>query len=615
MDPVYESTLLNAAAMSPVAVRAGTAVDAPREAFMAALIATPGVRGACLRSPAGWRVEAGAPSGADLTVPLPEGGALALTLDPGIALTPDAVALLEALAGGVCARVERELASRSRTARLEARLDEQQRRIARLEQRVDVLGEARDGLMSLVNHDLRSPLGVVLGNCQMLQEGLLAPAQQRKALDMIRRQTERVGQLVDEVQERFRRGSDAGGERADLELGGLVEKLVEVWAPPTGERGQRIRVEPGGPAPVVGDAVALREAIGMAIANALRVTPDGGTVTLRVWADDTFAIVEVDDEGREYSAAEFDPERAVRAPGLRVCRRIASAHGGDLLTGAGALGGGRVTLRLPRAIAHAATHDGEPPIMVFGERVREIADWLSPFWRTVTTEDPVGLLEAGRVIVLDGAAETAARPILATLSEAGRLVVYVGEIPEARALALGAFAAFRRPLRGAAVVDAVREALRVAAGGVSLDLSPFLNQRLAALVAESRAARRPMPVLVVTPVGLDALRRTHGWIAGDQLPRWVASELRDRCGAGDTLGRIGGDAFVVLLPGRDAAEADAIREELREYFSRARPRLGACRVPVKVNVSMVDAAEAADTTVEGLVTRDRDPEDPPHGTQ
>lgn len=81
----------------------------------------------------------------------------------------------------------------------------------------------------------------------------------------------------------------------------------------------------------------------------------------------------------------------------------------------------------------------------------------------------------------------------------------------------------------------------------------------------SRAVRTGTPLALLL-IDVDHFKRvndSHGHLAGDDVLRSLAAELRQQVRATDLVGRFGGEEFVVLLPNTDAAEACRIAERLR----------------------------------------------------
>jgi signal transduction histidine kinase len=132
------------------------------------------------------------------------------------------------------------------------------------------------------------------------------------------------------------------------------------------EKRQVLEVSPG-PAPrCVADRSMLRQALINLVDNAIKYTPDGGAITLRLSEHDQQAVVEVTDTGVGVAAEAADRifERFYRGPeaaagpgpqglglGLAIAKWAAEVNGGSLVLQRNPAGGSTFRLELPRAAA------------------------------------------------------------------------------------------------------------------------------------------------------------------------------------------------------------------------------------------------------------------------
>ena len=150
--------------------------------------------------------------------------------------------------------------------------------------------------------------------------------------------------------------------RTPLDLGALVrDALADVHALAT-QRGSTVEVVPGPPVTVQGDRVALALLVRNLADNALRYSPPGARVELRVLQEGSDALLVVDDTGPGIPAEErervFDRfqrrasgEETGSGLGLAIVRSIAERHGAEVTLGDSPLGGLRVTVRFAPAVA------------------------------------------------------------------------------------------------------------------------------------------------------------------------------------------------------------------------------------------------------------------------
>ena len=169
---------------------------------------------------------------------------------------------------------------------------------------------------------------------------------------------------------------------------------------------------------------------------------------------------------------------------------------------------------------------------------------------------------------------------------------------QALLFALGALAP---PLATLGFVLMVNERLRAElTRRATLDpLTLTYNRRtLAELAARALAqARRQGSGFAVLLLDVDHFKRindTLGHAAGDEALQRLVGVLRTGMRAEDTLGRMGGEEFIVLLPHVDAAQAMAAGERLRAAVEAARPVLAGTPWPMTVSIGVAARTDGED---------------------
>lgn len=121
------------------------------------------------------------------------------------------------------------------------------------------------------------------------------------------------------------------------------------------------------------------------------------------------------------------------------------------------------------------------------------------------------------------------------------------------------------------------------------DLTGLWNRRMVLehLYRELNRARhekRPFALAIVDVDRFKSINDTYGHRVGDAVLRSTADALRSQLRQYDFVGRLGGEEFLVLLPGCDAAAARGVGERMREAVSRQTSAVGP--EPVRVTVSV-----------------------------
>ena len=241
-------------------------------------------------------------------------------------------------------------------------------------EKLEQLFDARRQLVAWASHDLRTPLASLGAMIEALEDGLAAP---EEYLPAIREQLRILTSLVDDLFEVAR--IDAGALTLDLRAGSLDELIASSLGTLRGEAASRnIKLERRASAaniPVRMAPEKVERVLLNLLANAVRHTPDGGTVSIVVEPHADSMLVAVEDTGngitrlagqRMFDLFWREDESRARATGgagigLAVAEGLVRAHGGRIWAENRRAGGARVAFTLPLA--------DQAPAAVPGRRV------------------------------------------------------------------------------------------------------------------------------------------------------------------------------------------------------------------------------------------------------
>jgi signal transduction histidine kinase len=212
------------------------------------------------------------------------------------------------------------------------------------------------------SHELRTPLTSISGHARMLDEWALEedPQRAKRSVGAIRREAGRMGDLVESLLALTRGDEVAGLEVGRHDLAAVAEEAVQTTrAMANGKRSvEYARPERGVMATF--DRDSILQLAGILLDNAVKYTPEGGKVTVRVREGDGQVELEVSDTGVGIPAVEVPLifERFYRADlsrttggaglGLSIARQIAEAHGGTIEVSSEPGEGSTFTLLLPK---------------------------------------------------------------------------------------------------------------------------------------------------------------------------------------------------------------------------------------------------------------------------
>jgi signal transduction histidine kinase len=219
------------------------------------------------------------------------------------------------------------------------------RQLAIRNEQLEELDRLKDEFVSLVSHDLRTPLTSISGYVELLRENEALDDESRGFLAIVERNTGRLLQLVDDLL--FVARVQAGSlvvEHKEVELGAVAEQCVETLRPRAAAAGDELVLERNGAVPARGEPRRLAQLLDNLVSNAVKFTPAGGRVEVRVQRGPGTAVLEVCDTGIGMGADDRERlfERFFRASsavdrqiqgtglGLHIAKAIVDAHGGRI---------------------------------------------------------------------------------------------------------------------------------------------------------------------------------------------------------------------------------------------------------------------------------------------
>src|SRR5512138_1851209 len=156
---------------------------------------------------------------------------------------------------------------------------------------------ARREFLTNVAHELRTPLMVATGYLQMLQKGIMSGDQLTAGSNTVARNVQQIATLVNDIL--FLQEMDLVlPDFQSVDLNEVARQVVDRYSEKAKERNVNLRLQlsPGLP-PVSGDAKSLERALMALIDNAIKFSPQGGDVEVRLSSNDSKVAVAVEDHG------------------------------------------------------------------------------------------------------------------------------------------------------------------------------------------------------------------------------------------------------------------------------------------------------------------------------
>lgn len=223
---------------------------------------------------------------------------------------------------------------------------------------------AKDEFIAIISHELRTPMTSILGWTRMLALGSLDEDTRREALDALERSTLAQAKLIEDLLDESRIASHKLRlELRALDLRTVLANAISAARPAARAKDIQLTLDcADGSYDVFGDPSRLQQAIGNLIANGIKFTPEGGSVSVRLATEGAAAArIDVADTGRGIARGLlpyiFDrfrqgDDRAERQAGLglglSIARHLIELHAGTVTAASAGEGrGATFTISLP----------------------------------------------------------------------------------------------------------------------------------------------------------------------------------------------------------------------------------------------------------------------------
>jgi PAS domain S-box-containing protein len=210
-----------------------------------------------------------------------------------------------------------------------------------------LMDKMKSDFVSMVSHEIRSPLSTVLSQIKILLDGL-AGELDAKQIDILTRISIRVNSLVELSNELLDLSRIEAGlivqDRQEVQLMDILNKLVKFFQPRAKEKNVSLSLKKKDLPVVNADLKNMEEVFSNLITNALIYTPEGGEVTVSGGIKGDFVVIEVSDNGYGIAPDEIPRifERFYRSKtektrnivgtglGLPIVKSIVEAHNGTI---------------------------------------------------------------------------------------------------------------------------------------------------------------------------------------------------------------------------------------------------------------------------------------------
>lgn len=231
--------------------------------------------------------------------------------------------------------------------------------------RAELLAQAREDVLGVVAHDLRNPLNLIQMTVELMIEEELPVERRKEMLAIALRAAKQMNRLIEDLLDHVR--LQAGRLSLDLEEVGvdvIIKDAEETYRPLADRRHVRLETAAQYGVAVRADRIRVSQIVGNLIGNAIKFTPEQGSVKLRATPDDKQVVFQVVDDGPgipldnmshlfdNFWQARKSDRRGVGL-GLAIAKELVEAHGGKIWAESNADHGSTFSFSLPAATTQA----------------------------------------------------------------------------------------------------------------------------------------------------------------------------------------------------------------------------------------------------------------------
>jgi PAS domain S-box-containing protein len=232
--------------------------------------------------------------------------------------------------------------------------------------RLEEIDRAKSDFVSMVSHELRSPITSIIGYLELLRDGSYGElaADQVDALDIVDRNATRLLHLVSDLLtlSKLERSAESPPERVVVDVAATVTHVTESMRPITTKRRLRLAIDVDEDVPpVFGEERHIEQVATNLLTNAVKFTPDGGSIDVAVKRREGRVVFSVTDTGAGIPPEELNKvfmrfyrgqrEEVANVQGtglgLSIVRAIVMEHNGDVSIQSELGAGTTVTVELP----------------------------------------------------------------------------------------------------------------------------------------------------------------------------------------------------------------------------------------------------------------------------